>query len=42
MLTLENGRGEELQIEIEGMTKWAGHPVQQDGMVAVEITRRIP
>lgn len=42
MLTLDNGRGEELQIEIEGLTKWAGHPVQQDGMVAVEITRRIP
>jgi flagellar motor switch protein FliM len=42
VLTLEQGRSEELPIEIEGITKWAGHPVQQDGMVAVEITRRIP
>jgi len=42
VLALEQSRGDELPIEIEGITKWAGHPVQQDGMVAVEITRRTP
>lgn len=42
VLALDQGRSEELPVHIEGTPKWAGTPIQQDGMVAVEITRRVP
>lgn len=42
VLALDQGRSEELAVQVEGATKWAGTPIQQDGMVAVEITRRLP
>jgi flagellar motor switch protein FliM len=42
VLALDRGRSEELAVEVEGTTKWAGTPIQQDGVVAVEITRRVP
>lgn len=42
VITLDRGRNDELPVQVEGRTKWAGNPIQQDGMVAVEITRRIP
>lgn len=42
VLALDQGRCEELPVQIEGTTKWAGAPIQQDGMVAVEITRKLP
>lgn len=42
VLALGQARGEELPVAVEGVVKWHGTPVQQDGMVAVEITRRIP
>ena len=42
VLALSQGRNDELPVAVEGVVKWHGTPVQQDGMVAVEITRRDP
>lgn len=42
VLSLSQGRSDDLPIAVEGVVKWHGAPVQQDGMVAVEITRREP
>lgn len=42
VLTLRQGRNDTLPIAVEGVVKWHGTPVQQDGMVAVEITKREP
>ncbi len=42
VITLDRGRNDELPVQVEGRTKWAGQPIQQDGMVAVELTRRTP
>ena len=40
VLALSQGRNDELPVSVEGVVKWHATPVQQDGMVAVEITRR--
>ncbi len=40
VLALSQGRSDELPVTVEGVVKFHGTPVQQDGMVAVEITRR--
>jgi flagellar motor switch protein FliM len=40
VLALSQGRNDELPVSVEGVVKWHATPVSQDGMVAVEITRR--
>jgi flagellar motor switch protein FliM len=40
VLALSQGRNDELPVSVEGVVKFHATPVQQDGMVAVEITRR--
>lgn len=40
VVTLRQGRSDALPIAVEGVVKWHGTPVQQDGMVAVEITKK--
>lgn len=42
VLALDQGRSEELTVEVEGVRKFLGAPISQDGMVAVELTRRTP
>jgi flagellar motor switch protein FliM len=42
VLALDQGRSEPLTVEIEGVPKFEGTPVAQDGMVAVELTRKQP
>ena len=42
VLALNQGRSDELAVAVEGVVKWHGTPVQQDGMIAIEITRREP
>jgi flagellar motor switch protein FliM len=40
VLTLDRNRSDELPIHIEGVRKFLGIPVQDDGVIAVEITGR--
>jgi hypothetical protein len=37
-LTLDRNRSDELPVQVEGVPKWTGVPVQDDGIIAVEIT----
>jgi flagellar motor switch protein FliM len=38
VLTLDRNRSDELPVQVEGVPKWMGVPVQDDGIIAVEIT----
>jgi flagellar motor switch protein FliM len=40
VLTLDRNRSDELPVQVEGVAKWKGVPVQDDGIIAVEITGR--